>query len=623
MGRGGTHLQLRALDDDGGSGSKRMNPGTELLEALPVAVYMTDAEGRITYYNQAAADFWGVRPALGSDKWCGSWRLFGMDGRPLPHDQCPMAMALREGRPIRGIEAIAERPDGTRVPFLPFPTPLRDASGRVTGAINLLVDLSDRRHAEHESAHLAAIVSSSDDAIISKNLDGTITSWNAGATRIFGYEASEMVGQPVLKLIPPELHGEETTILSRLKKGERIDHYETVRVAKDGRRVDVSLTVSPLRDRAGRLIGASKVSRDITERKQTELTQRLLMEELNHRVKNTLATVQAIAGQTLRHAASPAEFIAGFSGRLQALSRAHALLTRRAFQGADVTDVVRDQLLLGTDADDRIFYKGPFVMLGAQPALHLALILHELGTNARKYGALSVAAGNLSVTWSVRTNGGRNLFLEWAERGGPKVSAPSSPGFGTTLIERTLEAHGGEASLQYGTEGVTCKIRLPLPELQRGTDDRSGMSPLGKRGAMLEPAPARSGLAGKRVLVVEDEPLLAMDIEAILTDSGCSVVGPAGNLHQAKRLLDTQGCDAALLDANLAGESVDELAALLTQRRVPFAFVTGHGRDALPRGHRDAVLVGKPFRREEIRSALEVLCYRSTGSTVVQLQPRN
>jgi PAS domain S-box-containing protein len=172
-----------------------MIAGPELLEALPVAVYMTDAEGRITFFNQAAADLWGHRPELGSDQWCGSWRLYWPDGRPMAHDQCPMALTLKEGRPVRGVEAIAERPDGTRVNFLPFPTPLRDSSGRLTGAINLLMDITERHQAEIESARLAAIVTSSDDAIVSKTLDGRITSWNAAAARIFGYQASEIVGR--------------------------------------------------------------------------------------------------------------------------------------------------------------------------------------------------------------------------------------------------------------------------------------------------------------------------------------------------------------------------------------------------------------------------------------------
>ena len=116
--------------------------GTELLDALPVAVYTTDAEGRITYFNEAAVELWGNRPPLGSSKWCGSWKIYWPDGRPLPHDECPLAVTLKTGEPVRGVEAIAERPDGTRVNFLPYPTPLREGSGRVTGAINLVMDIT-------------------------------------------------------------------------------------------------------------------------------------------------------------------------------------------------------------------------------------------------------------------------------------------------------------------------------------------------------------------------------------------------------------------------------------------------------------------------------------------------
>jgi len=307
---------------------------TELLEALPVAVYTTDAHGRITFYNRAAAELWGHHPEIGSSQWCGSWRLYWPDGRPLPRGECPMAVALKEGREVRGVEAIAERPDGTRVRFLPYPTPLRDASGRLVGAINLLMDVTEQHDAELESARLAAIVVSSDDAIISKTLDGRITSWNAGATRIFGYEASEMIGESILRIIPPELHGEEREILARLQRGERIDHYETVRVAKDGRRVDVSLTVSPLRDRSGKVVGASKVGRDITDRKRAEKMQRVLTDELAHRVKNTLATVQAIANQSLVRAKSPTDFVSSFAGRIHAENVAWAFIARTAGQSA-------------------------------------------------------------------------------------------------------------------------------------------------------------------------------------------------------------------------------------------------------------------------------------------------
>jgi PAS domain S-box-containing protein len=480
------------------------------------------------------------------------------------------------------------------------------------------MDVSERETAAADTARLAAIVSSSDDAIVSKTLDGTITSWNEGAARIFGYQPSEMIGQPITRIIPPELHAEEKQIIARLKRGERIDHYETVRVAKDGHRIDVSLTVSPLRDRSGRIIGASKVARDISERKQAEKLQRVLIDELNHRVKNTLATVQAIANQSLVHAKSPADFVASFSARVRALAAAHMVLTRSDMRGAEMMDLVREQVLLDAGNDPRISCSGPLLVLEPQTALHLALVLHELATNARKYGALSAPTGRLAVTWEVRRNGGQNLLLWWRESRGPTVRAPQARGFGSALIEQTLRTHGGETSVHYGPDGLTCEIRLPLPQ-----EDRPGHA-VPTRGAgaasMLQPQHDQLDLAGKRVLLIEDEPLVAMDLESSLQAAGCQVVGPAGTLAHAMSLVAQADYDVALVDVNLAGRPVDEIAAALTQKNRPFAFVTGYGREALPRGFRDAVVLNKPFSREQLLASLEVLLYQAAG--IVRLRQK-
>jgi PAS domain S-box-containing protein len=597
-----------------------MITGTDLLEALPVAIYTTDAEGRITFYNEAAAELWGHRPELGSSRWCGTWRLYWPDGRPLPHDECPMAIALKEGREVRGVEAIAEKPDGTRIRFLPYPTLLRDPSGRLVGAINLLMDISGRHDAHMESARLAAIVVSSDDAIISKTLDGRITSWNSAATQIFGYDASEMIGQSILRIIPPELHGEEREILAKLQRGERVQHYETMRIAKDGRRIDVSLTVSPLRDRSGKVVGASKVGRDITERKQAEKLQRILNDELLHRVKNTLATVQAIANQSLIRAKSPTDFADSFTGRVQALAKAHALLTRTKMQGTDVMELVSEQVLIGSPDDHRISCSGPLLMLDPQTAVHLALVLHELATNARKHGALSVSTGRLSVTWQVRTNGGCSLLLSWRESDGPKVSAPASHGFGRTLIEQTLRAHGGDVSAHYHKDGLTCEIELPLPEKRQSSIGIDTRSPKIGTPSLLAPPDNRRTLQGKRILIIEDEPLVAMELESTLTAAGCEVIGPATTLERAKPLVADSTCDAALLDVNLAGQPVDELVTLLTKKNCPFAFVTGYGREALPPGLRGAVMLAKPFRADQLLATVAVLLYQP--ASVVQLRQK-
>lgn len=242
----------------------------DMIDVLPAAIYTTDAEGRLTHFNPAAVEFSGRIPRLGTDEWCVSWKLYHADGTPMPHDECPMAVALKEGRIVRGVEAIAERPDGTRVWFTPYPTPLRDAGGRIVGGINMLVDITERKRDADVKARLAAIVESSDDAIVSKNLNGIITSWNRGAERIFGYTTQEAIGQPVTILMPPDRANEESDILMRIRRGEKIDHYETIRRRKDGTLLNISLAVSPIIDANGRVIGASKIARDITERKRTE-----------------------------------------------------------------------------------------------------------------------------------------------------------------------------------------------------------------------------------------------------------------------------------------------------------------------------------------------------------------
>jgi PAS domain S-box-containing protein len=596
-----------------------MTPGPEILEALPVAVYITDAEGRITFYNQAAADLWGHRPKLGTDFWCGSWRLYWPDGAPMAHHECPMATAIKEGRPIRDIEAVLERPDGARVPFRPYPTPLKDESGRVIGAINLLIDATDLKQAEIESARLAAIVVSSDDAIVGKTLDGCVTSWNAGATRIFGYEPKEMIGQSIIKIIPPELRQEEDEILAKLKRGEHIAHYETVRLAKDGRRLNISLSVSPVLDKTGRIIGASKIARDVTEKKRVEAIQRVLIEELNHRVKNTLAMTQAIASQSLRHARSASDFVESFTGRVQALAKAHSLLTDRKLEGAELTELVREQVTLGV-ADERVICSGPMVILGAQPAIQLALVLHELATNARKYGGLSVPQGRLSVKWEVHSSGSRTLLLDWTESGGPQVSAPLTAGFGTTLIERTLQTHGGEATVRYGVTGVTCKLRLPLGETARPEVEAALAALSISAHAQVRGQTDGRIFEGRRILIVEDEPLLAMELETNLNALGCKTLRSAATLNAAKAAIGDSGCDAALVDVNLGGRQADELAVALTRKNIPFAFVTGYGREGLPAGFKEAAILSKPFAKEELLVVLAQLLQPS--SDVVRLRDR-
>jgi PAS domain S-box-containing protein len=434
----------------------------ELLDALPAAVYTTDASGRVTFFNNASVELAGRTPQLG-DEWCVTWRLFNPDGTPLPHDQCPMAVALKEDRAVRGAEAIAERPDGTRVPFIPFPTPLHDSNGKLVGAINMLIDIRERKKAEEYARRLAAIVESSDDAIISKNTDGIILTWNKGAERVFGYHATEVIGKAINILIPPDRQDEEPTILARIRRGEHVEHYETVRMRKDGGLLDVSLTVSPLMDNSGRVIGASKIARDVTEKRRHEERRQLLINELNHRVKNTLATVQSLAAQTFRGENRIPAF-RHFEGRLIALSRAHDVLTDENWEGADLHQLIRRTIApICVEPERRFAISGPAVRVTPKVALSLAMAFHELCTNAAKYGALSNDRGQVKLDWEVDILSVRRLRVRWEEIGGPEVEAPRRQGFGSRLLERALCLDlGGQVELSFASGGVVCLIETPL-----------------------------------------------------------------------------------------------------------------------------------------------------------------
>ena len=249
-------------------------PGSEmfrhLLEILPVAVYTCDKNGYIIFYNKHAVDLWCREPEIGKDKWCGSWKIFTTEGILLPLDSFPMVMVLKSGKEIEQQEIIIERPDGKRQFINSYPKPLFDENGNLEGAMNMLVDITRGKSDEEKAAMLSSIVKSSNAAIISKTLNGIVTSWNPAAQHIFGYTSDEMIGQPIIKLIPHDLYHEEEEILGKLRKGEIIDHMETIRITKDGNLIDIFLTVSPVRDESGKIICVSKIARDISSVKRAE-----------------------------------------------------------------------------------------------------------------------------------------------------------------------------------------------------------------------------------------------------------------------------------------------------------------------------------------------------------------
>jgi CheY-like chemotaxis protein len=198
--------------------------------------------------------------------------------------------------------------------------------------------------------------------------------------------------------------------------------------------------------------------------------------------------------------------------------------------------------------------------------------------------------------------------MSWRETDGPEVKPAAAAGFGSVLIEQTLRSHGGEASLNYDVKGFTCEITLPIAQSETAAQLELDAPPIdiGRKPA-LQRDERSPGLFGKRILLIEDEPLVSMDIESILSGAGCAIHGPAGNIEKAKRLIDEGEYDGALVDANLEGHPIDEIAELLKQRDCPFAFVSGYGREALPAGFRNAVLVAKPYSRNQLLATVDLL----------------
>jgi PAS domain S-box-containing protein len=245
----------------------------DVLSLMPTAVYICDALGRITFFNPRAEKLWGRKPFLNDDneKFCGSFRLRNTAGAEIRREQTPMAAALKTGVPVLNEEIIIERPDNSKINSRITIKTLHDKQGLTTGAIAVFQDINYWKVTEESRQWLSAIIESSDDAIISKNLNGIIMSWNKGAERIFGYQEEEVIGKPVTVLMPPERYNEEPAILAGIRQGHRFDHYETVRKRKDGSLIDISLTISPIKDVEGTIIGASKIARDMTQRKRMEI----------------------------------------------------------------------------------------------------------------------------------------------------------------------------------------------------------------------------------------------------------------------------------------------------------------------------------------------------------------
>jgi PAS domain S-box-containing protein len=339
----------------------------------------------------------------------------------------------------------------------------------LNAAVDLLLgEINFRREAQLPLGQLASVVETSEDAIITKDLDGIITSWNKGAERIFGYEADEVIGKPISLLIPPDRPDEEPLILARLRKGQRIEHYETVRRRKTGELIDISLSVSPLADATGKIVGASKIARDIT-------VQSLLLGEMRHRINNLFAITNSLVSLSARMSKTPLEMEAAIKERLAALSRAHQL-TRRGLiqQESEFSDqptlkglihaILAPYVTAGSNSPERIVVTGCDQKINESAVTSIALLLHELATNAAKYGALSASVGVLHIDCSSKEDW---LVMTWEERGGPPIKGtPNREGFGGSLARKIVaNQFSGRLSNDWSASGLTIRIEIPLAQL--------------------------------------------------------------------------------------------------------------------------------------------------------------
>lgn len=378
----------------------------------------------------------------------------------LPENQRLFQHMVQTGESFE-IEKRYVRGDGSLVWVANSVSAIRDDGGNMSQAVAISVDIGERRHAQEIEKHLASMIASSNDAIMGIDLDMKITSWNAAAEKLYGYSQDEVVGRSVLMLVPDGRQEEEPRILTEVRAGRFVEPYETQRRRKDGRLVEVLLSVSPIRDANGRVIGASKTAHDITARKDAERLKSILVNELHHRVKNVLATVTAIARQTLGRDKANHEEVEAFTSRLASLSRAQDLLVHADWQHADLKAVM--QQALSPYPVDAFQIGGPSVPLPPRAVVSLSLALHELATNAAKYGALSAPGGQVSISWQFEPLADNRLRIVWEERGGPEVAPPRRRGFGSTLIERLLSAElKGETKFVYEKSGVICVIEAEM-----------------------------------------------------------------------------------------------------------------------------------------------------------------
>lgn len=485
----------------------------------------------------------------------------------------------------------------------------RDADGNPARLLGIVFDTSPIRTAENErdqaNSLLQTFFESLPGAAYAKDLDGRITLGNPGFAAAMGHPPETFLGKTDFDLLTDK---EQARIFKDHDKAVVesgvAQQFEEDLLLPDGAMSHWISVKAPFRDTAGQPQGLIGISIDVTDRRKAEERLRFLADEVDHRAKNLLGVVLSLV--RLTNVADVAAFKAAVSGRIEALARAHTLLAANRWQGVNIAALVHEELepfrRAGTE---RICLSGPSLMLEPNAAQALAMAVHELAINAGMYGALSVEEGRLAVAWQLAERGADNILeLYWTETGGPEVAAPAEPGFGSTAIRGAIEHQlGGEFDLVWAPTGVICRIAFPLARSTAPATFPAVPQP-GDTPLVSAAAPAID-LAGVRVLVLEDEALIALTLMDTLRELGCTIVGPASSAPAALDRLEQVTPDLAILDVNLGGSSSAPVAKALRARGVPFVYCTGYAEPAL-QIEQDLIapMLTKPVDPRELAEAL-------------------
>ena len=451
----------------------------DVAEAAAEIIWETDADGRFCYLSDQLERVSGIDRA----QVLGRRRTDFIAQTIAPSTIAEHLADLEARRPFRNFTYRANDNLARRW-IVSSGKPIFDGQGRFCGYRGAGSDVTERMEAEAQRARLAAIVEASHDAIVSWTLDGRITSWNPEAERLYGYTAAEAVGRPIAILVPSDRQDRVRPTLDAVAEGKWFHGLETARVRKDGRLIEVSLTISPVRDAEGRILGGATIARDVTERKRAEARQSLLLAELDHRVKNMLAVLIAVFQTTAQKARSVEELAEVFEGRLMALVRAHDALAQNKMEGAALRELALSELALFCDVSSgRLRLNGEETLLEPKAAQVVGMALHELATNAAKHGALSVPDGRIALGWrTAMGERGAELRISWRESGGPPVSPPAERGFGLTLLERGLAYElGGVACIRFEPEGVVWEMTAPFAAREGAVFDEPAVEAEGER----------------------------------------------------------------------------------------------------------------------------------------------